>query len=352
MAAVAGDVDDDGRAGIARVGGVHDRQPLVDDSPDPAAWQGLGQLTPDQAAKQLDAGFDTVSLVTNDSGTAAFARLPIGLYLVTETDTGANNIAFHGEPFLVTIPMADANAWNYDVHVYPKNTATGLTKAVDDSGAHVIGDTVTFTLTAQVPSLPAAQTLTDFGITDALDKRLRYASATVAVEGLTLADGDYTAGADGQEFSVVFSDSGRAKLRTVQGNAITVTLQTTVASLGDGKITNQAAIYVNDPKKSFGSNTVTTSWGALTVLKHAKDEPSKTLAGAEFELYALDAQGDKIIAGPLKDVSDNDTIFTTGADGTFTVNGLKAGLFVGAGVALIVGGIALSAARRNRARTA
>ncbi|AIY00898.1 hypothetical protein ART_1299 [Arthrobacter sp. PAMC 25486] len=293
------------------------------DLADSANWQQLEGYTVAQAQKNLTGA--AKPLITDGEGVAAFTDLPVGLYLVTETNTGTNNIAFHGEPFLVTIPLALDNDWNYDVHVYPKNTVTGLIKEMDDSKAHVIGDAVTYTLKAQVPALPAATELTAFGITDSLDGRLAYASATVTVDSLALEAGDYTLGATGQEFALTFTPDGLAKLHEVQGKDVTVTLTTSVVSLGDGAIKNQAQVFINDPANSFNSNEVTTSWGALTVFKHAAEDEGKFLAGAEFELYALDSAGGRV-AGPLKDVVDGDNIFTTASgDGTFTVNGLKAG---------------------------
>lgn len=293
------------------------------DLKDSAIWQGLEDYTVAEAQENLIGDPKTETTVAG--GIAKFTGLPVGLYLVTETDTGSNNIALHGAPFLVTIPLALNNDWNYNVHVYPKNTVTGLVKEIDASAAHVIGDPVNFTLKAQVPSLPAETPLTAFGITDALDARLSYVGATVTVDGLMLSTpADYTIGAAGQNFSLTFEKSGLDKLRTVQGKDVTVTLNTTINALGNGAIANTAQIFINDPAKSFDSNTVSTSWGALKVSKYAAEDTAKFLSGAEFELYALNAEGDRI-SGALKDVTDGNAIFTTGTDGTFTVNGLKAG---------------------------
>lgn len=291
---------------------------------DSANWQGLEDYTVAQAQGNLLEPVKTE--VTAGAGVAAFTGLPVGLYLVTETDTGANGIAFKGEPFLVTIPLALANDWNYDVHVYPKNTVSTLEKSVDDSAAHVIGDPVSFTLTGQVPSLPAADNLTGYGITDTLDARLSYVDATVAVAGVELVDVVDYAITPGPAFSVVFTPAGLEKLDGVQGNAVTVVVNTTVNALGNGTINNQAQAFVNDPGNTFDSNEVTTSWGALKVLKSATGEAEKVLSGAEFELFALDAGGDRITSA-LANVAvlDAGSTFITAADGTFQVDGLKAG---------------------------
>lgn len=288
-------------------------------------WQGLEDYTVEEAQGNLLAGTSR-NAVTAQNGTAAFNDLPLGLYLVTESSVGDNNIPVQGEPFLVTMPLAVNNDWLYDVHVYPKNTVTGLEKAVDDSNAFVIGDTVNFSFSARVPSVPASQPMTAFGITDTLDERLRYQSATVSVAGVDLVPADYSVGATGQQFELAFTASGLAKLRAAQGNEITVNMVTTVQSLGDGAITNQGQIYVNDPESGYDSNTVKTSWGALRLLKYSAEDEALTLSGAGFELFATNAQGDRTTQA-LTDVTDGDTTFTTGEDGTFTVNGLKAGTY-------------------------
>lgn len=288
-----------------------------------AAWQGLEDYTVAEAQADLVEGSDR-SLATGADGVAVFDKLPLGLYLATETNVGANRIALKGEPFLVTMPLALNNGWLYDVHVYPKNTVTALVKDINDSDAQVIGDPIAFILSAQVPSLPAASALSAFGITDTLDARLRYASATVAVDGLALVPADYAVTAANQNVTLSFTPEGLAKLRTVQGNKVTLTLDTTIQALGDGAIQNTAAVFINDPKNSFDSNTVTSSWGALTLVKFAAGDPTKVLGGAEFALYAKDARGNRVPAA-LKDVTDGDTTFTTDASGTFTINGLKAG---------------------------
>lgn len=292
------------------------------DLTDSANWQGLEDYTVLEAQGNLT-GLPKTE-VTAGAGVAAFTGLPVGLYLVTETDTGANGIAFRGAPFLVTIPLALNNDWNYDVHVYPKNTVSTLEKVVNDSAAHVIGDPISFTLTGQVPSLPAADNLTGYGITDTLDTRLSYVNATVAVAGVDLVDVEDYAVTPGPAFSVIFTPAGLAKLDGVPGNVVTVVVNTTINALGSGTINNQAQVFVNAPENVFSSEVVTTSWGALKVLKSAADEAAKVLSGAEFELFALDAGGDRI-TGALVNKPGAGTTFTTAADGTFQVNGLKAG---------------------------
>ncbi|MFC8302284.1 SpaH/EbpB family LPXTG-anchored major pilin [Specibacter sp. NPDC057265] len=288
-------------------------------------WQNLESYTVAQAQANLTG--TPKALTTDDAGVAKFENLSLGLYLLTETDIGSNKIAFKGQPFLVTMPLALNNDWVYDVHTYPKNTVTSLNQVIDDSAAHVIGDPVKSTFTSQVPSLPAGTALTSFGMADTLDPRLSYVSADVTVAGVDLVKGvDYTIVVKGQEVLVEFTPAGLAKLQGKAGAAVTVTVNTTINALGDGQITNKGQVFINGNTNRFDSNVVTTSWGALKVTKHAKGDVTKVLSGAEFQLFALDGQG-KRIGGELHDVTGAaaDVTFTTAADGTFTVTGLKAG---------------------------
>ena len=62
----------------------------------------------------------------NGKGIALFEHMPVGVYLIVETDA-PSQIVNKTANFLVSIPMTEANDdgtyWNYDVEVYPKNAA-------------------------------------------------------------------------------------------------------------------------------------------------------------------------------------------------------------------------------------
>lgn len=66
------------------------------------------------------------TVTTGDDGIAEFPKLPLGLYVVVETDT-PDKVTSPVKPFLVSVPMTKAsslNEWLYDIHVYPKNGTT------------------------------------------------------------------------------------------------------------------------------------------------------------------------------------------------------------------------------------
>lgn len=90
------------------------------------------KLKSDVTATLTKVGSET----TDTSGVVKFEELPLGLYLVLETET-PDSVKTACEPFFVSVPMTkvlgDTNGgltdWLYDVHVFPKN-ATAYGQAV------------------------------------------------------------------------------------------------------------------------------------------------------------------------------------------------------------------------------
>jgi len=242
-----------------------------------------------------------VDKTTGADGTAAFSKLPLGLYLVKETSQGSNNIVTSTTPFLVTIPLnqKDANGkatnkWLYDVHAYPKNqVVTEPTKTVGVPSTNLAGR-LPWTITQPLPALNTTDTLTSLAITDTIASHLSYAAdepATVTFADVTLTAGtDYTltapSASNSNTLSVVFTAAGLAKLPRTGGNVV-VSFKTDVKEAGT--YTNTAATNVNG--HDFTTNTQTSKWGGVTILK--QDASSKAnLDGAEFSIYN-DAKGAK-----------------------------------------------------------
>lgn len=275
---------------------------------------------------------NTKSGATGLDGVVDFSQLPLGVYLVTEGDPGANPIAISTPPFLVTVPLAtQKNTWLYDVNVYPKNSLTGVTKTVDDAKATGLGSEISWTVAAQIPNVGEGRSLNRFEIVDTLDARLGYAGASVAVTDrtgapVTLSDGSFTVtapatGAAG-DLKVVFTEKGLAELQAkALGGTVTATVKTTVKEIGDGSIENTVTLYVNDA--TVVSEDVT-SWGALKVFKYAKSDRVETgLKDAEFQVFTSEADA----TARTSPVSvDGKTTFVSDASGNLTVDGLFAGV--------------------------
>lgn len=284
-------------------------------------WAKTKDLEPADVVGHLEAG-DSAPTV---EGVVTFTGLEQAVYLVTETDPGANNIAFAAKPFLVTLPLPNNtdNTWIYDVHVYPKNSVTSLEKQVDDSQATGLGSNVTWKIAATVPNMSEGNTLDSFVISDTLDARLGYKGATVTQSsGAELLEGsDYTVDTTTKAgtVSIVFTAAGLKKL--VPGAQVNVVLLTTVDSLGTekGVITNDAQSFINGSE--FTSNEVETAWGNVVIHKVAANDESKSLQGAEFQVYASEADAK---AGSNAIVVSGQTVFRSGNDGIANIDGLRA----------------------------
>lgn len=78
----------------------------------------------ENANTKLDVFATATTGAPNKKGQAVFSGMPVGVYLIVETDA-PSQIVNKTANFLVSIPMInkDGNSWDYDIEVYPKNAA-------------------------------------------------------------------------------------------------------------------------------------------------------------------------------------------------------------------------------------
>ncbi|HET8868362.1 MAG TPA: SpaH/EbpB family LPXTG-anchored major pilin [Agrococcus sp.] len=274
------------------------------------------------------------------TGVAAFTGLPLGAYVVRELGLptaadGEPNVVIPGAPFIVVIPQSADGAWLYDVHVYPKNAVAGATKSVEDFAHEGLGSAVTWTVRSTAPVPSAGTSLDSYAIQDDLDATLDFVEGSVAVSvgstvltegaGFTLS----APAASGGSVVVTFDADGVAALRANPGAAVTVQLSTAVIGVtASGALHNTAVITVNGAAAgtsvaaavggTITSTTATDQWGSVVIRKHAADDADDALAGAVFEIH--DANGTALAV--LVDGTPQ-TQFTTGADGTVAIPGLR-----------------------------
>nr|WP_233613785.1 SpaH/EbpB family LPXTG-anchored major pilin [Leucobacter edaphi] len=272
---------------------------------------------------------DQAVQVTAANGIATFGNLPVGAYLVEETKAPAN-VTAHTAPFFVSVPLPFENKWLNDVHVYPKNSVTGVEKEAGNPDGLGLGAHVPWTVTVKIPTLAPGDTFTRFSITDALDSRLAYAPAASdalsVVGGAAVPADAYTLSAAGSNPVVLsFTDpQGLAWLAANQGKSVSWTLTTQVVSNdGDGSIENNALVNINGD--DFETTTPgTTNWGAVQILKHAEGNAAATLSGAVFEVYEAETGGTPI---PVRvdAAKPAQTQFTTDNTGRVVIPGLSVG---------------------------
>lgn len=286
-----------------------------------AGWEAAGNLTVAQAAAAVT-GPLYESDATDATGLATIGGLPVGLYYVTETTFGPD--VTPAVPFVVSIPMTnpvDLSTWNYNVHVYPKNATTTAEKSVEDADAVKIGDTIEWTVLADIPK---SQAITRYEIQDVVDPKLELTGAVVSLTGapgVTLVAADYNVSAVNPA-TITFTQTGRTKLeqawQTDPNSRVQIVVSTIVKEIGE--ISNTATVFVNDSNVGFDTNTVITKWGNLVLEKVNAKNANTKLENAEFQVYLTKADAEAK-TNPIS--IGGSTTFKSNSDGIVLIEGLR-----------------------------
>ncbi|WP_217177669.1 SpaH/EbpB family LPXTG-anchored major pilin [Streptomyces sp. AC495_CC817] len=302
-------------------------------------WDELASLTPGPGVCAAPAGYQLgtgiVGAPTAADGTAKI-DVPVGAFLVCETDAPAS-VVERAQPFIVTAPLPYQDGWLYGIHVYPKNGTAGITKTIEAQEGLGLGSSIRFPVTTDVPVL-GEEKLISYVVSDTLDPRLSpdpdagsgSGVASVRVEGGAAVDPSYfDVVVDGQSVRVVFTAAGLTWLEGQDGIRLVTTFQGVITSVGDGAITNEALLFINDPdleKPTGVSPTVTSYWGDARILKTDDADAKNPLAGAIFEVYAATAPyatdcSAAVATGAALSVGGT-TRFTSTAAGVVSIAGL------------------------------
>lgn len=304
----------------------------------PEGWTAVSNLTPATAASRVTAA-DVYTATTATDGVARFnegGTLPIGLYLVNETKlpAGATNPA---APFLVTLPFptgpggAPSNQWIYDVHAYPKNAVTALTKTRVPAPANSTEarnpDLIRWAINADIPTLAGGDTLEVFTLTDTLPAELGYladgptgvAPTSVRVANAAGIAQNFLPGTDynlvydeaTRNLTATFTPAGLTRLATLPGGDVTLTVLSRALTIpANGIITNTATSVING---STDSVTGSTPIGQLTVFAFQSENGVRTpLAGAAYQVF-LNQNDANLGQNPV--FIDGIQTWTTGANG-------------------------------------
>ncbi len=282
--------------------------------------------TPSLAGETLGTGVD--SPLTNAQGRATIADLPVAAYLVCETTT-PSTVVDKAQPFVVTIPYSFNESWLYDVNVYPKNGIATVTKTVAEQTALGLGATASFPVTTDIATIADNANFTHYWVQDPMDARLSGATVlSVTVDGTAVDGSYYNVSTNASNLvTLEFTSAGLAWLKSQGGMQVVTTFTGTVATLGDGVMTNTASFSAatavgavpgtpdspvdpSDPAyPGTQSGSVTQNWGDVAVHKVDAGSTSTGLAGAVFEVFAA--------ADPYAD----DCTSTTTAGSAISVNG-------------------------------
>ena len=339
----------------------------------PEGWKQLADAKSDVVKAGALKSNTTQTITTGGDGLASFtdAQTEVGAYLVSETRTPDKVIP--AEDFVVTLPMTNPDnttKWNYDVHVYPKNTISGVDKKVTDKPAPGSGHDITYTITTSIPKVdyPGGARIKRYEVVDQLDKRIKKDALTPVVKIVgqnetPLADTtDYTLitaeGADHNWATIQLTEEGRRKAAEARHNGtgeikvqvtLTAKFDATVNLEGDlsntaGLIPNDSPNFTWDPSNpgtkvpGIPTTPVLSKYGKVVVTKTGTDElADKTkYNGAQFQVYECTktAGGATLRDGdPSTQAVDPLTIggektFTTAGQGMVEINYLRANDYV------------------------
>lgn len=207
---------------------------------------------------------------TNANGEAATTqKLPAGLYVIIESIPDAT-VKIKGEanpvaagsivqsaPFIVALPLTQPRdpqkpdaptVWNDNVHVFPKNSQTGIEKSVEDAGTRGTGNTgnevakstVRYTLKGDIPKgyksptdpSPTAKKFQNFQLLDKFADEVNYAGSDV----VTFQDGTdkSTRPASGSPYELV------------KGTDYNITISPTVTPIDGSKHVDRALVTLTD----------------------------------------------------------------------------------------------------------
>ena len=324
-----------------------------------AGWEKLAGFNGNVDTAKADGVDAAVAKTTAGGGLATFSGLPLGAYVVTETETPAGYVG--AKPFIITVPMThptELNKWVYDVHAYPKNSKAGIEKTVADADTPAIGSAISYTIKSDIP---AAEALDFYDVVDQYDKRVELPEADIAlkiIDGKTgevaLAKGtDYKLiaadGTDGKTkfWTAEFTEAGRQKLldnRKDDNTKVQMDLSGTVKDKveADGLFKNKAILLPNAPSNGWKPNSgevpppdypnseVVSKFGKVKITKVSSVDATAKLKDAEFEVYkctpttkptenfqSVDASLDKKLSPAGKET------YATDANGEVTIDGLR-----------------------------
>ncbi|MBT1018411.1 isopeptide-forming domain-containing fimbrial protein [Canibacter sp. lx-72] len=278
-------------------------------------WDSLAMLDADTAKARV-AG-DLITKETDAAGQATFDGLAVGAYLVTETNAPAG-VFKKAAPFIVTVPHPNGNgAWNYNVHVYPKNSVSKApTKKLKDGAASAtkIGDKVTWIIEQILPVLSNNETFTEVSFEDQLQENLTFLDGVAMVDGREVDSTIVAAGVGNRTVTGDITDPS-----TLQGGQ-KVTFELTTSIDKPGKFTNTAVVKIKTsgggdssqhtptPVPGVDDPTVPTIvFGYFDIYKYVAGTTTE-LSGATFELY----KGADCVAGSKVDLQEMLTTIDTG----------------------------------------
>lgn len=286
----------------------------------------------------------TAVVTTGKDGQAKANSLPLGWYLVLETEVPAGYIA--GKPFMVAVPSTDnyndpsqpGIEWVYDITVQPKNQKASIDKAIvvdnetTSSDTVGVGDVVNYQLNTTMPIYDESYDKASlvFKLNDTMSAGLTFnndISVSIGGEKAVLGT-DYTMEetlTDNKTFEIIFKS---ATIAANMGDPVVVNYSATVnenAVVGEAGNTNTARIvFENAPGSSTSGSSSIIKVYTFDIQLNKKGESNAALAGAEFKIYS-DAECKTEVTNVTG--KDKDGKFISDKDGKISFGKLDAGTY-------------------------
>ena len=312
----------------------------------------------DELAGAIKAGTITLAPAATGTGNCTLASLPMGNYLVLIE----NGMKIYRPSTVNLIPVWSENdsAWKLEnATVVIKASEPAVTKTMQINGQNKdeakVGDTITYTVSANVPVYPANALAKGYQIGDKLPAGVTLNDTSITVVGVKEGQNDVTleAGAD-KGYTLTSgagteTDNGTAvdfllsfNYENIRGfDSVTVTYTATVnssAALGaDGNANNAYLGYNNNPYDagSWKEKDASDTFYSFGIQVNKLDEKGDALPGAEF---SLSISGENTPLTFLKDEENNryylsseagsSAVLAVDSNGVLNIHGLVSGSYV------------------------
>lgn len=235
----------------------------------------------------------------------AAAGQAAGWYLVVNTAVPAGNETYSDYIVQVVDNVAIApksDKPSSEKHVNDINDSTGAASTLKDSADHEIGDLITYTLTATLPSDYAKYDKYYIQFQDDMSKGLTYKAGSAEIkygnaDAVALADPTAAAGSsytDGQLWTWTIADLKTTAPSLGAGDVITITYEAYLnenAVVGEAGNPNKYRIEFSNNQNNTGEGAPhgTTPWDVNIVFTYKTvfnkvDSSNKPLTGADFKL--------------------------------------------------------------------
>jgi len=284
---------------------------------------------------------------TDADGKATFSNVAMGQYIIIGAGNTTGAKIYQTVTAEVVPEISDSKYVLYPEYDVTMKTSTptsdktvkGTTADTNNNATASIGDTLSYELSADVPTYPNGATNTTFYMGDTLSNGLTLKSTAEQIvvtgyiensaTGTVLTRGtDYTVTISGQKLYIDFTYANIKKYAKVTADYDAILNENAKVGTSTGNLNTYDLIYSNSPfhgdtstthpdkdTPGYGSHesTKTVYTYALIINKYAKDSPDTKLANATFQIK--DANGTAV--GTV----------TTDANGYAAYSGLEAGTY-------------------------